>query len=462
MSALKETYLLILVLGANEIRSERYPIGLNFRLRKRFMKSSFITHPSYNVTLDCKESQKLVLRCLLPLKTTVLGGYPWTGGSLGHVGSLANGQNTTDDARTLKDPLDALYRVCDIQDHAEKCQAGIPDFCVLGTYWIGQVYFALQFICSQRHRSENLVRSLQCLHSKRSLTMLFFNIRQRCSQDKDILDNIMMGIKNVYFVYLNVWPVFIRAGFLYLYCVPRSSISTCIRPIIDDQCGAVSADLVGKFVLYLQAKANRALESAGLPTDICVHSIPVCNIQKGIYQHLNSLSMSPYFEHVKETEFFQVLEKAIPGSGLDSVWGHSLVLFLHYIVEKNDHCAKNLTFFFAYEICMLSSLDVSEKNRFNILQHAHQLLHTDSRCGLHCSRLECFKACWGVLQQVCGSKARPFMLHATLLIEGCELQSVMDNVGCPLAGYAVTSLHKGWPVDTVANLHPGHAKPDVS
>ncbi len=50
--------------------------------------------------------------------------------------------------------------------------------------------------------------------------------------------------------------------------------------------------------------------------------------------------------------------------------------------------------------------------------------------GTQCLRLEQFTACWNQLQEMCGSKVRGFRQHATLMVEGCAIQSEMDTVGC--------------------------------
>ncbi len=94
--------------------------------------------------------------------------------------------------------------------------------------------------------------------------------------------------------------------------------------------------------------------------------------------------------------------------------------------------------------------DRSEKSKFNILQFAHQQLGV-SYHGVQCSRLEEFTACWNLLQQICGPKVRGWELHATLLVEGCKIQSELDTVGCHwqdmlLPHYIQASRLTVWPM----------------
>ncbi len=71
--------------------------------------------------------------------------------------------------------------------------------------------------------------------------------------------------------------------------------------------------------------------------------------------------------------------------------------------------------------------------------------------GSHCNRLELFTACWNLLQEICGPKVRGLQQHATLLVEGCKIQSEMDLAGCHwqdmlLSYYVQASQVTVWPI----------------
>ncbi len=125
-----------------------------------------------------------------------------------------------------------------------------------------------QFICHNQQRDENLVHSLECLHETRVLAMLYFHIANRC-RGMGILDDIMRRKKNLYFYTLGFKPDRGGGHIPRLYCLPRSVISTCIRGIIEDHCGASTADFVQKYLVYLQHWFGQALKSVGFESNIC-------------------------------------------------------------------------------------------------------------------------------------------------------------------------------------------------
>ncbi len=103
--------------------------------------------------------------------------------------------------------------------------------------------------------------------------------------------------------------------------------------------------------------------------------------------------------------------------------------------------------------CVMSSDGKSESTKFNILQFAHEILVSSifPYHGSHCDRLEQFTACWNLLQKTCGPKVRGLEQHATLLVEGCKIQSQMDLAGCHwqdmlLPHYIQASQVTAWPL----------------
>ncbi len=124
----------------------------------------------------------------------------------------------------------------------------------------------------------------------------------------------------------------------------------------------------------------------------------------------------------------RLLENTAPGTPLDTVWSKYILAYLHTLSGEElciPHSAGA-----AYSACVMSSDNKAERSKFNILQFAHQLLWL-SYHGSHCSRLEQFTSCWNLLQEICGPKVWGLEQHATLLVEGCKIQSEMLHVGCP-------------------------------
>ncbi len=382
--------------------------------------SSSKSNNVHNVTVDCGDiwTQKMTgWRCQHDNDTFARYGFPWSPHGR-HIKYTYN-PNVSDRNNTLRDALDSLNDVCHISDRSMRCleENGVRGFCLT---LIGHrpllLYF--QLICHHQTRDANLIHSLQCLHDTRVLVMLYFHIAERC-RGFGILDDIMRRFKNAYFYILNI-PAEYMGYIPQLYCLQKSVISTCIRGIIEDHCGVMAADLVQGYILHLQDWYAQALESGGLDSNICdrdsrsdmVPSRPPVPVPSG-YSRLG---------------FSRLVEMIAPGTALDTVFGKALVAIV-YNYSGKELCttekAKN-----AYLVCVMSSDAMSEKSTFNILQFAHQTFPGPDYHGTQCSRLEQFAACWNLLQEICGPKVLGMEQHATLLVEGCKIQTEMDAVGC--------------------------------
>ena len=350
-----------------------------------------------------------------------------------HV-TLAN-RNTS-----LRHALDSLNHVCYVQDRSETCldESGIPSYC-LNTIKAGGVRIlrTLQFICHHQPRDENLVRSLQCLHDTRVLAMLYFHIADRC-HGMALLDDMMSRDKNAYFYNLEVTAFWESTQPPELYCLPKSVISTCVGGIIEDHCGSVAADLVQNFILFNKDWYSKDMYSAGLESNIC---------DQGIGS--NMISSSPLLPSGKaKLGISELLDITAPGTALDTLYGKWLLSYLHNLPEEELCTIENAAYF--YEACFLSSDDKSEKGKFNILQFANGLTEFIYH-GTQCDRLKQFTACWNLLQESCEPKVRGFEQHATLLVDGCKIQSEMDTVGCHwqdmlLPHYIQASQVTVWPI----------------
>ncbi len=214
----------------------------------------------HNVTIDCGQPERAAFKCLGDLRDLASQGFPWLPAS--------------------QDALGYLNHVCDILYRSETClrEHAIPDFCLTTLKEYHTLIPDFQFICNNGKRDENLIHSLQCLHDKRVLVMLYFDLADR-SGSFDLLDDAMRRKKRAYFYSLNVYPPTYRPYLPPLYCLKRSAISTCVRPLVDERCGLMAADLTQEYLIYTQDWVGQALSSVGLYADICENDIPSAQVK---------------------------------------------------------------------------------------------------------------------------------------------------------------------------------------
>ncbi len=177
--------------------------------------------------------------------------------------------------KTLGDALDSLDHVCHTHDRSRTCleQSGVRDECLVATLSTMRYQANFQFICHHRQRDETLLHSLKCFHDTRLLAMLYFHIAARC-RGFGILDDVMARYKKAYFYSLDINGTLERTHIPLLYSLPKPAITTCVRDIIEDQCGSMTADFVQNYLLYSQARFGQPLRSSGLNSNICDHDIP--------------------------------------------------------------------------------------------------------------------------------------------------------------------------------------------
>ncbi len=389
----------------------------------------------HHASMDCLHTGR-VSQCLRELRQFAMQGYPWP--SPGRQKILRNDQNVTDNVR---DSLDSLNHMCYIQDRSERClqQHDVADFCLSSIMGSHRPELDFKFICHHRRRDENLVRSLQCLHKTRLLVMLDFHIANRCG-GFHVLDNIMGLRKNAYFYRLRVAPTVSDAmtHLLPLNCLPKH-VFTCIKQLIDDHCGAMTADLVHHYILYIQERFGRAFRSAGLSSDICQSDISSIRIP--------TISRIPQL-HGKLPD--RQLKMTVPGTALDTPYGWVVAGVYIQLLPADQQCTTLQELYFQYNICVMSSDGKAEMQKFNILQFAHGIIPIPYH-GTQCNRLDTFTACWNLLQDTCGPKVRGLEQHATLLVESCKIQSEMDLAGCHwqdmlLPHYIEASQVTTWPL----------------
>ncbi len=245
--------------------------------------------------------------------------------------------------------------------------------------------------------------------------MLYFHIANRC-RGFGILDN-MRRFKNAYFYRLDINPYYNQAKSSLLYCIPKSVVPTCIRDIVEDQCGTMAADFVQNYIVHHQERLAQVLKSAGLDSDICDSYVTSDMV----------LSRPPIPSDHSNLGISRLLDITAPGTALATVRGKIIMEYLHSLPGEEFCTTDNA--YIAYSACLMSSDDKIEMSKFNILQFAHRMFWF-SYHGTQCSRLEEFTACWNLLQKICGLKVQGMEHHATLLVEGCKIQSELDIVRC--------------------------------
>ena len=379
--------------------------------------SSQSSNNIHNATVNCGDPsarRKTILHCMGDMLQISNNGYPWA--RYRSHGNSRNIQNITDRRNTLGDALDSLDHMCHIQDRSQSCleKSGIRDYC-LASNMFSFLHKEFQFICHQR-RDENLVHSLQCLHDKRVMAMLYFHIADRC-RGMGTLDDIFRRYKKEYFFWMDIKPIKQAGSIPQMYCFPKPVISTCIRDIVEDQCGSTTADFVKNYMLYIQDWFGQALDSAGLDSSNICDQNDTSDI---------SPSKSPIPSAYTKLSMTRLLETGAPGTALDTVYGKNIQVYLQSLSAEELCTTDNA--YIAYTACLMFSDDKSEKPKFNILQFAQQI--TPLIYWSQCSRLQEFTACWNLLQEICGPKVRGLEHDATLLVEGCKIQSEMDTVGC--------------------------------
>ncbi len=253
--------------------------------------------------------------------------------------------------------------------------------------------------------------------------------------------------QNTFWYNIYVWPLVDEPRLFAMICLPTDVISTCVRTIVESRCGNMTAELVQDYILYLQHWAAQALESAGLDPDVCHHNIDITPADTYIPSQYDSSpdtlqpASSPY------TDLVRLAEKIAPGSALDSVYGKLTLAYLKQFQIGDKYCNSSIPSI----ICMLSSADTTGMVRFNILQFAHQLIGYTPYHSSSCTRLGQFTSCWNLWQETCGSTMQWFGLQATLLVEGCKLQALMDDIGCHwqdmlIQHYIEASRRTVWPI----------------
>ena len=442
-------YCLLLLLVVMGVGSHAMPSSPFAWLDRAIADSNPSPGPKmHKLTVNCSDARKIVPHCRQHLWQLPYNGYPWVNDNNNTYRNQLQ-ETVTSDTGKIRDPLDSLKHVCHILEKSERClkESNVHGYC---RETVGGMYTEadFDFICHERIRDENLVRSLQCLHDKRLLEMLYFHIASNCSGGMDMLDDIMVRTKNAYFYTLDINPAFDKPYVPQLYCLPKYVISGCIKDIVADHCGKYTAYFVQDYLVYIQGRFDEALQSDGLSSNICEH---------GIGSRRSTSNTVASTAPGKDKQFFKMLEMAAPGTALDTVYGKAVMAGLQRIPGR-EFCDPEGNANAAYRVCVLASDAKSARSNFNILQFAQQLVPMNYH-GTQCNRLGLFTECWNLVQEICGSKVPGLAQHATLLTEGCKIQSEMDTAGCHwqdmlLGRYMDASQVTIWPTPIQCSQNP--------
>ncbi len=404
----------------------------------------------------------VVDRCTRGLRELFATGFPWLpwspetpkrrrSNSLQHRWE-GNSMHPDNNKGGVSDPMDSLNHVCQFFERMSSCmdKHKIPVYCTILSPDHFIAYKALEFLCRNQTRNENLLHSLRCLHDTRLPTMLDYHIAAECRQGFNILDQQMLARKRRYLYMLNSQ---VPVDIITLYCLPESVLSTCVYNFAKRYCGTMAAKVLLAYVHFQRDNTESALEFLGLPSEFCGTKTSH-NIRYRMPTKVGISKSSLYDKHTLDIEssskavFDNLLDSYSGDTELDTTIGRGLS---SYVKNMSGQELCNITkTLYAYVACVMLGHAIQEIPKFNILQYSHRLIPI-TYVGSHCSRLGEFTQCWRTLQNLCGSRTRYFAQHATLMIDGCRLQEKMEDISCHWEDFMLPAYIKAarvtrWPI----------------
>ncbi len=405
--------------------------------------------------------------CAKDLSSLAIYGFPWV---------VANVQETHNQnvnrhrsRNNIQDPLDPIKQVCGSFQEFLKCldQHAIPEVCLVGGDGaLFRLHTIFKFICYVQPMDIDLLHSLRCLQETRVLDLMVFHLANKPGTR---IDDMAQGTVNALFKFLNsdVLTVnyFINAVSATnrviadgLVCLPESVLSQDFSFIIDSMCGTHAAGLARDFYLYFRRRYQYLLAKTGFPTNICdketkgsAYPIPRRNEEAG------AAPGDAKRDGASSRLFNRFLEDNSPGTAMDTVYGRVIRNIIGWMTRKEFCIPTQLDT--SLDVCILLSYDPSGKGTFNVLQFAHSTgdlftPFTDS------SRMEIFRTCWNLLQEICGANATYLDYRYRVSAESRQIQSMMDNLTCGwqdmlLARYLEAAEHGNiWPTGLNALQRP--------
>ncbi len=373
--------------------------------------------------------------CSDRLKQTALYGYPW-------FPSTSPNDNR---AVGMGDSEDPIQQVCAGFYDYKEClsEHGIGDYCLMVCSFPVNAFYlktTFEFICENNKDIGELMRSLQCVHSTRVLTVMMFYIGH--THGSGILNEIVQRWKILWFHILNIKPAQYNPAVPPLFCMTMEEIAVYVRPVIVSHCGDSASDLVQNYLSYQSNHYQDVMEEVGLNRNLCEAYNAESEFILSLPTPIERLHQDP-----NVMQFIKMAKRRSSGSALNTAYGEML---LHHLGGDDGHLCTREMLYIAYVVCVLVSDALDGASRFNIVQFAHPLFSWLPH-GTQCTRLSVFIQLWNHVRETCGSLTRGYEHHFLLFVEGCHIQEQMDLSSCPwqdmLFGYYIEAANTTvWPV----------------
>ncbi len=403
-------------------------------------------------------------RCAEDLVFLARYDFPWVVTDVAETQTQMGNRQKVKDG--IQDPLDPINQVCGLFQGFLKCldQYAIPDVCLIGGDRPFRLHIVFTFVCNIQPRSTDLLHSLSCLKETRILDLMVFHLANKPGTHTD---DMAQGTVNTFFKFLNS-DLLISTYFFSpegasgvvtegLICLPESVLSRDFSFLIDSQCGTHAADLARDYYLYFRRRYLYLLGKTGFPTNICDKKTERKPHRLQPPNEVHAVSGDVRRDVFSSRIFSRFLDENSPGTALDTVFGRGLRNDIGSVTEQ-EFCNPTLLSA-SFQACTLLSYDPSGKARFNVLQFAHSTTlgfepFADS------SRMEIFRSCWNLLQQICGTNATYVDYGYRVSAGSRQIQAMMDNLTCEwqdmLLQYYVEAAENGnlWPGPSVGLRRP--------
>ncbi len=370
--------------------------------------------------------------CSVRLKQTALYGYPWF-------------PTTSSNNILVGDSVDPIQRVCAELYEYKEClsEHGIGDYClIVCSFPVNAFYLktTFEFMCENNKVIGELMRSLQCLHSNRLLSVIMFRIGH--THGPGFLNQVVQRWKTFWFNILNIKPAQYNPAVPPLFCMTTEEIAVYVRPVIVSHCGDSAATLVEDYLSRHSNHYQDVMEKVGFNHSLC----EAYNAESEFILNM-STSIQRLQENPMIIEFIKMADRHSKGTALKTVYGQML---LQYLKGRSGKYCTRENLYLMYSVGILASDELHETSRFNILHFAHPLFSWLPH-GTQCARVSLFRELWENVKSTCGPQARGYEHHFTLFVNGCSIQEKMDQHSCPWQDilfryYIAASDTTVWPV----------------
>ncbi len=435
--------------------------------------SKILPKPGSEIPIICDErTGQEIKKCLRSLYPSIASGFPWGGGDDKiaqdpHLRTVSN--------NTIGDPLDPINYACRAFDDFDACLQlhSINKLCLLGGHGDLRPYATFSYVCRVEARTLDVVHSLRCLDDTRVLDLLIFHLADEYGTDA--VTQLGRGTVNALFRFLNnydlmasyfVNPISLFMDFVEeLICLPQRTLYQQVASLIADRCGSHAEDLVKGYYRYVRKFVAKLLNGAGITESVCEKSQN--DGDKKSSRERQVINDRIWENHTKPSResFQKFLDQYSPGTALGTVYGRYVRQLIKEMPPAN-FCRSVLDIDLLYQPCSLLSLDEIGKGTFDVLQFAHSMRFPFTTAGQR-GRMNVFRFCWVLLQQICGPEAR-YVAYNYAVTEGSwHIQSVMEDLPCEwqdmLIRRYIQASEKGniWPTGYNAPGRPMFLSPGI-